>query len=136
MEKLFRLTVISLSLIAFLIASLTIGLIGGRVRSWILNGYCAEPVYTEKVVIDKIEILEDGQIQIRMATKVFKDGVEVAKTYWRTVLAPDQDLSKIVIAPNITKEDADKVKAVANVVWTDTVKKAYLEAKKNNEIIK
>ena len=99
-------------------------------------GYCAEPVYTEQKVIDKIEILEDGQIQIRQATKVYKDGVEITKTYWRTVLTPDQDLSKIIIAPNITKEDADKVKAVANAVWTDAVKKAYLEAKKNNEIIK
>ncbi len=96
---------------------------------FLANGYCAEPVYTEKVVIDKIEILEDGQIQIRQATKVYKDGVEVAKTYWRTVIAPDQDLTKTVIAPNITKEDIDKVKAVANVIWTPQVKADYIATK-------
>lgn len=99
----------------------------------IVNGYCAEPVYTEKVVIDKIEILEDGQIQIRQATKVFKDEVEISKTYWRNVIAPDQDLSKVVIAPNITKEDANKVKAVANAVWTPQVKADYIEAKNKKE---
>ncbi len=93
----------------------------------IVSGYCAE--YTEQKVIDQIMILEDGQIQIRQAIKVFKDGIEVAKTYWRTVLAPDQDLSKIVIAPDISKEDTDKVKAVANAVWTDKVKVGYIANK-------
>jgi len=92
-------------------------------------GYCADPVYTEQKVIDKIEILEDGQIQLRLATKIYKDGVEITKTYWRTVIAPDQDLSKIAIS-DATQEDIDKVKAVANVVWTDKVKKAYQESVK------
>lgn len=101
---------------------------------FIVNGYCAEPVYTEQKVIDQITILEDGQIQIRQATKVYKDGVEITKTYWRGVLAPDQDLSKIVIAPDATKEDIDKVKAVANVVWTKEVKDAYIITKTEKEI--
>ncbi len=85
------------------------------------------PLYSP--VIDKIEILEDGQIQIRQATKVYKDGVEITKTYWRTVIAPDQDLSKITITPNTTQADTDKVKAVANVVWTDKVKSNYIATK-------
>lgn len=75
------------------------------------QAYCADPVYTEKVVIGKVEVLEDGQIQIREDTKVYKDGVEISKTYKRHVLEPGQDL---------TKED-DKVEAVANAVWTKDV---------------
>lgn len=113
---------------------LFLGLILGLL--FIAIGYCAEPVYTEKVVIDKIEILEDGQIQIRQAIKVFKDGVEVAKTYWRSVITPDQDLSKIIIAPNITKEDTDKVKAVANAAWTKEVIDKFIANKPKTEIIK
>jgi len=96
---------------------------------FVVGGYCAEPVYTEKVVIDKIEVLEDGQIQIRQATKVFKDGIEISKTYWRKVLTPDQNLNVVEIAPNITQEDKDKVKAVANVVWTEKIKTDYIAAK-------
>ena len=94
-----------------------------------IKGYCAEPVYTSETVVDKIEILRDGQIQVREATIVYKNGVEVAKTYWRTVLTPDQDLSKIIVTPDTSKEDTDKVKAVANVIWTPQVKADYLATK-------
>ena len=62
---------------------------------------------TELSVIDKIEVLEDGHIQVRRADKVLRDGVEVAKTYHRHVLAPGDDLSG---------QDA-KVVAVATAVW-------------------
>ena len=86
---------------------------------FIINAYCADPVYTEKVVIDKIEVLEDGQIQIRQATKVYKDGVEISKSYFRKVLEPGQDLSK---------ED-EKVSAVASAVWTEKVVKDFKASK-------
>lgn len=70
----------------------------------------------EKVVIDSINVLENGQIQIRQATKIYKDGVEIAKTYHRHCIAPDQ---------NITKEDI-KVQNIANAVWTKEVKDNYI----------
>jgi len=76
-------------------------------------------MYTEKSVIDKIEILEDGQMQIRRADKVYKDGVEIAKTYHRHVLAPGDD---------ITKQDT-KVKAVADAIWTEEVISKYTQIK-------
>jgi hypothetical protein len=70
----------------------------------------------EKItVIDKIEVLEDGQIQVRQATRIMEDGQEIGKTYHRWVLAPDAD---------VTKQD-DRVKAIANTVWTKEVKDAY-----------
>ena len=62
---------------------------------------------TELSVVDKIEILEDGQIQVRRADKVLRDGVEIAKTYHRHVLAPGDDL---------TNQDP-RVVAVALAVW-------------------
>ena len=62
---------------------------------------------TELSVIDIIEVLEDGHIQVRRADKVLRDGVEIAKTYHRQVLAPGDDLSE---------QDA-KVVAVAKAVW-------------------
>jgi urease accessory protein UreE len=62
---------------------------------------------SELSIIDKIEVLEDGQIQVRRADKVLRDGVEIAKTYHRHVLAPGDDL---------TGQDA-KVVAVAHAVW-------------------
>jgi len=82
----------------------------------------AEPVYTEKESY-QVEVLEDGQIQVRKATRVFKDGVEISKTYHRHVLAPEADLSK----------EVEKVKDIAKVVWTDEVIKEYKENKKSNE---
>lgn len=63
----------------------------------------------EKVsVIDKIEVLETGHIQVRRADKIMEDGVELAKTYHRHVLSLGDDL---------TNEDA-LVKAVAEKAWS------------------
>jgi len=69
----------------------------------------------KKVVIDKIEILEDGQIQVRQAIKILEDGNELSKTYHRWVLVPGDDISK----------QTNKIKTVANAVWTQEVKDKY-----------
>ena len=73
---------------------------------------------TEQSVIDQITVLEDGQIQVRRANKVLRDGVEIARTYHRHVLAP---------GANVTKEDV-RVKAVARVIHTPEVVAAYTAA--------
>lgn len=86
-------------------------------------------MYTEQSVIDRIEIDEYGRFRVRETTTVFKDGVGKSKSYWRSgLITPDQDLDKIEIAPNISEQDKNKVKAVANAVWTPEVVKAYKEA--------
>ncbi len=76
-------------------------------------------MYSEQSVIDKIEVLEDGQIQVRRADRVIKDGIKISETYHRHVIAPGDDVSK---------ED-EKVRVVANVVWTKEVKEAYMAKK-------
>ena len=69
----------------------------------------------EKSVIDKIEILESGKIQVRRADIIEKDGMEIHRTFHRHVLYPGQDL---------TNEDP-KVVAIANATWTQEVIAAY-----------
>ena len=76
-------------------------------------------MYSEQSVIDKIEVLEDGQIQVRRANRVLKDGVKISETYHRHVIAPDQDI----------KDEDERVKAVANAVWTKEVKETYIAKK-------
>jgi hypothetical protein len=61
----------------------------------------------EKQTIDKIEVLSNDIIQIRQATIIEKDGIEIARTFTRWTLSPGDD---------ITGQDP-KVVAVANTVW-------------------
>mgnify|MGYP000246505226 CR=1 FL=1 len=70
---------------------------------------------TETTKIDQIEVLENGTIQIRIATIIQRDDVEIAKTYHRHAVAPGEDISN---------EDP-KVQAIANAIWTDEVIAAY-----------
>jgi hypothetical protein len=71
----------------------------------------------EKIVkIDQIEIVGDYKaIQVRTATVVTDDGVELSRSFHRHVLSCDADISE---------EDAE-VQAICNAVWTDEVKAAY-----------
>ena len=71
----------------------------------------------EKIIkIDQIEIVGDYKaVQVRTATVVTDDGVELSRSFHRHVLSCDAD---------ITEEDAE-VQAVCNAVWTDEVKAAY-----------
>ena len=49
---------------------------------------------TEDELVDSIDVLPDGQIQVRKATRIFRDGVEISKSYHRHVVSPGDDLSK------------------------------------------
>jgi hypothetical protein len=80
---------------------------------------------TETVNIDKIEIAGDWNIQVRQATVIEKDGVQVARSFHRWVLTPDMDISG----------QEQKVQDICNVAWTDEVKSAY-EAFKAEQALK
>jgi len=47
---------------------------------------------TEDEIIDSIDVLVDGQIQVRKANRVFRDGEEISKSYHRHVVSPGDDL--------------------------------------------
>ena len=71
----------------------------------------------EKIVkIDQIEIVGDYKsIQVRTATVVTDDGIELSRSFHRHVLSCDADISG---------EDAE-VQAICNAVWTDEIKASY-----------
>ena len=75
-------------------------------------------------VVDKIEVLEKGQVQVRTATRVMEDGVELSSSFHRHVLAPCVKISGSWTDTDVSGESA-KVQALAAAAWTDAVKTAY-----------
>ena len=73
---------------------------------------------TKEIVQDKLEIVGDFKhIQVRTATIIKEDGVEISRSYHRHFITPDSDSSN---------ESAD-VKAMVAHFHTDEVKKAYAD---------
>jgi hypothetical protein len=70
---------------------------------------------TETKVIDRIEVVGLGNLQVREATTIFRDGQEVTKTYHRWSFAPGDDVSAMPA----------NVQAVAQAAWTPEVIAAY-----------
>ena len=88
---------------------------------------------TESIEYDKIEIVgQYKNVQVRKATVIKKDGVELTRSFNRFVLDPGTlDESDNLVDNPLTKEpdgttdiDAD-VKAVCTAVWSTTVKDAW-----------
>ena len=78
---------------------------------------------TSETYIDKIENLEDGQIQVRKARVLYEHGKGISRTFHRHVIDPGRDVAKL------PEEDA-RVRAVAEAVWTPevvTAREAKLE---------
>ena len=74
---------------------------------------------TEETVQDKIEVVgEFKHIQVRTATVIKRDGVEISRSFHRHVVAPD------ISADDLANESAD-VQAIAAQVHTNAVKTAY-----------
>ena len=88
---------------------------------------------TETQENDKIEVVNKWYIQVRNATIIKKDGVELTRTFHRHALNPGSlDASDNLVETNISGEDAD-VQAICNAAWTTQVKadyKAFLIANK------
>mgnify|MGYP003150367789 CR=1 FL=1 len=81
---------------------------------------------TKETVVDKIEVLEMGQVQVRTATKIVEDGNELNRSFHRHVVVPSTKNGDTWEDTDISEEDA-KVQAICNAVWTDEVKTAYQE---------
>ena len=73
---------------------------------------------TKEIIQDKIEVVGDFKhIQVRTATVIKEDGVELSRSFHRHVVSPNSD---------ITNESAD-VKAMVAQLHTDEVKKEYAD---------
>ena len=73
----------------------------------------------EKIeIVDRIEVLENGCVQVRTKTAIMEDGTQISGTFHRHVVAPGDDYSA---------EDA-KVQAICAAVHTAEVIAAYQAA--------
>ena len=84
---------------------------------------------TKEVKADKIEVVGDWNVQVRTATIIKEDDVELTRSFHRHVLSPfvsskADDDSWTHTATDISGEEA-QVQAIATAAWTDDVKAAY-----------
>ncbi len=88
---------------------------------------------TKETIVDKIEVLELGQVQVRTATRVLEDGTQLSQSFHRHVLAPSIKTGDTWGDTDISGEDA-RVQAIATATWTSAVKTAYQEQQDANEL--
>jgi len=93
---------------------------------------------TKEIVEDKIEIVGDFKtIQIRTATVIKEDGVELSRSFHRHTL---DCVSSVQDGETWTHTDTDvsgesaEVQSIASAVWTDAVKEAKKTANENSGI--
>ena len=69
-------------------------------------------------IVDQIEVVESGVVQVRTKTAIMEDGKQISGTYHRHVVCPGDDYSN---------EDA-RVQAICAAAHTDEVIAAYKAA--------
>ncbi len=70
------------------------------------------------IVVDRIEVIENGSVQVRTKTAIMEDGKQISGTFHRHVVAPGDDYSA---------EDA-RVQAICAATHTPEVIAAYQAA--------
>ena len=88
---------------------------------------------TESIEYDKIEVVGQYKaVQVRKATVIKKDDVELTRSFERFVLNPGTlDASDNLVDNPLDKEPdgttaiTDEIKAICTAVWTTTVKDAW-----------
>jgi hypothetical protein len=70
---------------------------------------------SKEIVIDKIELLENGTVQVREATRIMEDGKQLSQSFHRWSIAPGDDYSN----------QSDTVKAICQTAHTPTAIEAY-----------
>ena len=94
---------------------------------------------TKEIIEDKIEVVgECKEIQVRTATVIKEDGVELSRSFHRHALecvnsVQNDDDSWTHTDTDISGESAE-VQGIANTVWTDTIKAAKKTANENSGI--
>ena len=77
----------------------------------------------EKVeIVDKIEVVENGSVQVRTKTAIMEDGKEISSSFHRHVVVPGDDYSA---------EDA-RVKAICAATHTESVIATYTASLERN----
>ena len=91
---------------------------------------------TKEIIEDKIEVVGDYKtIQVRTATVIKEDGVELSRSFHRHALdcvssVQNEDNSWTHTDTDVSSESAE-VQGIAAAVWTTTVKNAKKTANEN-----
>jgi hypothetical protein len=72
----------------------------------------------KQIVVDLIEVVENGCVQVRACTRIMEDGKQISGTFHRHIVVPGADYSA---------EDV-KVQAICDAVHTADVVAAYQAA--------
>ena len=78
----------------------------------------------KQTIIDKIEVVENGIVQVRQATIITEDGNQISRTFHRWCITPSQDYS----------DQDDKVKAICQVTHTPEVIATYKAQQEANKL--
>ena len=93
---------------------------------------------TKEAVIEKIEIVGDYKaVQVATDTVIKEDGKEISRSRHRHVLQPcssSKDGDTWTHTDTDISAEATEVQAVANAVWTDTVKANYKTFVESQEV--
>ena len=92
----------------------------------------------KQTIVEKIEIVGGWNVQVATDTKIIEDSKEIGRSRHRHVLQPctsskDSDDKWTHTDTDISAE-ATEVQAVANAVWTDTVKANYKTFVESQEV--
>jgi hypothetical protein len=73
---------------------------------------------TKELIVDRIEVLENGSVQVRTKTAIMEDGKQISGTFHRHVVAPGDDYSA----------ETERVQAICQVTHTPEIIQAYKDA--------
>ena len=94
---------------------------------------------TKTTETPKIEVVKDWNIQVATDTVIKEDGTEISRSRHRHVIVPfvstyDSDTMKWTHTATDISKEATNVQAIANAVWTDTVKANYKTFVESQEV--
>jgi len=79
---------------------------------------------TKEIIVDRIEVLENGCVQVRTKTAIMEDGKQISGTFHRHVIAPGDDYSA----------ETERVKAICAATHTADVVDNYKAAQEANKL--
>lgn len=78
---------------------------------------------TKEIKVDRIEVLENGSVQVRTKTAIMENDKQISSTFHRHVVEPGQDYSKEDARVQAICAATHTAKVVADFkVWQESIK--------------
>jgi len=93
---------------------------------------------TKSTEVPKIEVVNSWNVQVATDTVIKEDDTEISRSRHRHVLTPctsSKDGDTWTHTDTDISSEATEVQAVANAVWTDTVKANYKTYMESQEVL-